>query len=348
MKKLKIGFVGCGSMGQLAHIANYAILPDVELVALADLRQETAREVAKRYRIHNVYNNHKELLEKADIDAVVAIMHFGLHYSVIPDILKKGKHCLTEKPIAVKASTAKSLNKIAIKNKLIYQIGCMKRCDPASRIMKEKIQEWKTNNKYGHLKYLRVSMPPGNWTFQIESPLNMNDRVDSLNFRYEETPDWMDQETRKKYISFVNYYIHQVNMIRYILGENYKVTYADPTGILMIARSDSGITIALEMNTYRVRDEWHEFYTACFEKGKISLSLPAPMARQHSGKLEYYKNGKNGAIYEAPVIPPKWSMLEQARLFVEAVQGKTPCISPTGDAIKDLEIAEDFIRLLCE
>ena len=37
-------------------------------------------------------------------------------------------------------------------------------------------------------------------------------------------------------------------------------------------------------------------------------------------------------------------MREQARLFVEACQGRAPCISPAADAVKDLEVAEDFIR----
>jgi len=215
-------------------------------------------------------------------------------------------------------------------------------------MMKEKISEWKTSGEYGCLKYLRVSMPPGgDWTLQIDPPINMNDKADSADLKNEDAPDWMSQDAKKKYLSFVNFYIHQINLIRYLLEEDYKVTYVDPAGILLVAQSNSRVTIALEMNPLSLRDEWHEFYTACFERGKISLSLPAPMARQRSGKLELYKNGEKGAIYETPVIPPKWSMLEQARLFVDAVQGKIPCISSAEDAVKDLKIAEDFVRRSC-
>jgi len=49
MKKVRLGFVGCGTMGQRAHLENYATLPDVELVALADLRPQT-RELVARVR----------------------------------------------------------------------------------------------------------------------------------------------------------------------------------------------------------------------------------------------------------------------------------------------------------
>ncbi len=60
-KKIKIGFVGAGYMGQRAHIANYATLPDVELTALAEGRTETAKAVAQRYGIKTTYSNHMEV-----------------------------------------------------------------------------------------------------------------------------------------------------------------------------------------------------------------------------------------------------------------------------------------------
>jgi len=46
------------------------------------------------------------------------------------------------------------------------------------------------------------------------------------------------------------------------------------------------------------------------------------------------------------VIPQKWSMLEQAKFFVDAVKNKKKPISPASDAVKDLEIAEDYVKKL--
>ena len=43
----------------------------------------------------------------------------------------------------------------------------------------------------------------------------------------------MDEATCDQYVTFVNYYIHQVNLLRYLLGEPYQVTYADPAGVLL-------------------------------------------------------------------------------------------------------------------
>jgi predicted dehydrogenase len=62
--KVRIGFVGAGFMGQLAHIRSYALLHDeCDLVALAEPRRRTAELVATRYGIGRIYRAHRELLE---------------------------------------------------------------------------------------------------------------------------------------------------------------------------------------------------------------------------------------------------------------------------------------------
>ena len=44
---LRIGFVGAGSMGQCAHLRNYALLDGCQVVALAEIREDPRREVAE-------------------------------------------------------------------------------------------------------------------------------------------------------------------------------------------------------------------------------------------------------------------------------------------------------------
>ena len=346
MKKIKVGFIGAGYMGQRAHIANYAALPDVELTALAEGRTETAKAVAQHYGIKTIYSSHKEMLEKAKLDAVVAIMLFTLHHTVVPDILEKGLPLLTEKPICVCPGTGKKLVKQAQENDTIYQVGYMKRCDPATRLVKKEIAQWKQSEEFGRLNYLRVTMPPGDWIFEMDPPINMGDKASYGNETPEKSPAWMTKKQARVYMDFINYYIHQVNLIRYLLNEDYSVEYVDPTGKVLVAKSNSGVAIVLEMATYQVVNEWYEFYEAFFDKGIIKLSLPAPLARQRAGEVEIYKNKGKNSVYERPVIPQKWSMLEQARFFIDAVRNKKRSISPASDALKDLQVAEDYVRKL--
>jgi len=349
MNKVRVGFVGSGFMGQLAHMDNYVRLDDVEMVALAEGRQKTAQEVARRYGIGKVYPDHRALLKEADIDAVVAIMGFGLHYSVIPDILAAGKHCITEKPICQNPANGWKMVKLAADNNVIYQIGYMKRCDPASILAKNLVNEWKVSGEFGDLRYMRVSMPPGDWIHGIEKSVNLGDPAPSYEGEsFEATPDWMDEGTSRQYISFVNFYIHQVNLIRYLLGEDYSLEYVDKAGVLLVARSESGVPVTLEMAAYNAVDEWHEDYFLGFDKGYVKVSLPAPMERKRSGRVEIYKSTGQGAVYERPVVKPRWSMYEQARIFVDTVRGNRECISPAADAVKDLELAEDYVRQLTQ
>ena len=87
---------------------------------------------------------------------------------------------------------------------------------------------------------------------------------------------YFDKETAGLYNSFVNYYIHQVNAMRFILGENYRVTYADKSGVLMAVESTSGICGVIEMAPYNNTVDWEESILVAFEKGYVRIDLPQP------------------------------------------------------------------------
>ena len=345
--KIRIGFVGCGYMGQKAHLDNYVTIPGCEVVALAEGRAETAAMVARKYDIPQVYGTHHELLEKADVDAVVAIMGYGLHRSVVVDILAAGKPCLTEKPICIGAENAQVLVDTASKSGALYYVGYMKRSTPAARMAVERIKEWKTSGQAGKMKYLRASMPPGDWTMSIEGPIGAGDAAPPYEgVTWEGMPSWMPEDIANIYNAFVNYYIHQVNLIRYLLGEDYEITWADPTGAVLGGLSESGVPIVLEMQGYGMKDSWEETYRVVFDNGKIDLSIPSPMQRQNGGEVEFLLNSCERPAYEKTVVPPHWAFLEQARHYIACLQGNETSRAPMQDAVKDLQVAEQYARLL--
>lgn len=349
-RKVKLGFVGCGSMGQTAHLANFATIPDCEIVALAEGRQKTAELVAQRYGIRKVYPHHRAMLEsEPDLDAVVAIMWYSLHPSVVPDILNAGKHVMTEKPICLRADNARRMAELADSKGLIYMVGYMKRSLPASVAAAERIRQWKQTGAAGSMNYLRASMPPGDWTFGIQWGINAGDAPPAYEGEEPESPpEWMSKEIGRKYDAFVNYYIHQVNLIRYLLGEDYHVEYADASEAVMVGRSAGGVTVVLEMKGHGSHRSWEERYMVSFDNGLVDLAVPAPMAQQNGGEVRFYWGGdeNNPPRWEQPVMEPVWSMLAQARHFVECVRDGKPTRSPASEAVKDLEVAEQYIRLL--
>ena len=198
------------------------------------------------------------------------------------------------------------------------------------------------------MAYLRAAMPPGDWVYSIEGPVSAGDAPPPYEGQgMEPMPQWMDEKIGGIYNAFVNYYIHQVNLIRYLLGEDYHVKYADPAGATLMAVSDSGVPVSLEMQGYGLRNGWEETYRVLFGEAKIDLSVPSPMARQRSGDLEVFRGNELQTV-EQPLLRPEWAFLEQARHFVACVKGEAePRVQPE-EAVKDLEVAEEYARLLAE
>src|SRR6266566_7371652 len=94
--RLRVGVVGVGYLGRL-HARIYAGMPDVELVGVADVMAEAAREVAAQHGC-SAYTDANELLDK--VDAVSIVVPTSLHFPVARPFLERGVHMLMEKPLA--------------------------------------------------------------------------------------------------------------------------------------------------------------------------------------------------------------------------------------------------------
>jgi predicted dehydrogenase len=345
-KKLRIGFVGVGGMGQMAHLSNYAVLQDeCEVVALAEPRRQTAELVARRYGVPQVFTDHRALLENAEVDAIVAPQRFRHHYSIIPDILRKGIPVLTEKPLALSVRAGEQLVRLGEQHGTLHMVGYHKRSDPAMEYAKSLVDQWKISGDFGKLQYIRVSMPPGDWVAGADKPLSVDEPFPSI--ENEPGPEEFSDDQTKQLDSFVNYYIHQVNAIRFLLGESYRLTFADRGGFLLAGESDSGVTVTLEMAPYSASTDWHEHIMVCFEKGFVRIDLPAPLARQRAGKVTVMRdNGKESPSYLEPIMPNLSAMRNQARNFIAAVRGdrSAPCLAK--EALEDLRLAEEYIGFM--
>jgi predicted dehydrogenase len=344
MAKTKIGFLGCGYMGQNAHLSNYVELDSCEVVAICDDKRKQAELVAARYGIPKVYATEKELLSDPEIQGVVAAQYFEYHTNTVPRVLEAGKHILTEKPLCVYPQNGAKLADIAAKTGKIHMVANHKRSDPASEYALEQVRKWKQSGEVGKLKYLRVTMPPGDWVAGADKIINTDEKK---NEGIRETrPAGVSDEFHKALVSFVNYYIHQVNLMHFFFGEDFKLTYTEKSGVLLVGESVSGIPGILEMSPYTTNQEWHEAVLACFEKGFVKVELPPPLINQRAGKVTVYKNTSEGESYITPVLPYISAMRNQAANFIRAINGekRAPCTS--ADAVKDLQIAWDYIKAM--
>lgn len=342
-RKVKIGFIGVGHMGQLAHLNNYVHLPEYcEIVCLCDTRINQATHLASRYGIPKVTADYRELLADPEIEAVVCIQYFENHVVLVPEVLRAGKHVITEKPLCVFPENGDMLVNIAKESGKIHMVGNHKRSDPATEYAMGVINKWKESGERGKMTYVRLSMPPGNWRKDADQPYMTGEPPAYV--PPEPGPEGIDDATRNKMVWFVNYYIHQVNLMRFLLGEDYQLTYADKH--FFSAKSESGVNCILELEPYSTSVDWQEHALVCFERGWVRIDLPAPLAMQIAGTVTVYEDKGWDSGFSSPMLPNVCAMRNQAKNFLLAVAGEktAPCVS--AEAVKDLRIARDYINMV--
>jgi predicted dehydrogenase len=126
MKKLKVGVIGVGYLGQ-HHARLYASLPNATLVGVADVDPARARLIAERYGVP-AYSDVGPLLDKAD--AVSVAVPTTVHYPVAKAALEAGLHVLVEKPIAATSAEAHELVELARRRRRTFQVGHIERFNP--------------------------------------------------------------------------------------------------------------------------------------------------------------------------------------------------------------------------
>ena len=345
-RKVRLGFVGVGNMGQAAHLRNYATLAACEVVAIAELRPRLAQAVAQRYGVPRVYQQPEDMLAQEQLDGLVASQPFERHGQVIPPLYAARIPVFTEKPLAASVEVGEALVAALRAGGSWHMVGYHKRSDPATIYARQEIARLKQSKELGTLRYVRIIMPAGDWIAGGFTDLIRSDEpVPTL--PTDPPPRAMDATTYKQYVAFVNYYIHQVNLMRHLLGEPYQVTYADPSGVLLAVQSQSGVAGVIEMSPYQTTLDWQESALVAFEHGYVKLELPAPLALNRPGRVEILRDPGGDAPPQVttPQLPWIHAMCQQAMNFVRAIQGemKPPC--EAAEALEDLRVAREYLRL---
>lgn len=126
MNKIKIALLGCGKVADL-YLPVFKYIKEVELVALADIDQEAANELAKTYSVPKVYKTSDDLAADKDIDAVIVATPPQFHADSIEALAAAGKHILCEKPMAASTADCKRIIKACKDHGVKLQLAHMKR-----------------------------------------------------------------------------------------------------------------------------------------------------------------------------------------------------------------------------
>jgi myo-inositol 2-dehydrogenase/D-chiro-inositol 1-dehydrogenase len=151
-QSLKIGLIGAGRIGRL-HAENLTTrLPSVELVMVADVFEENARQCAVRYAIPSATQDYHAILDRSDIEAVMICSSTDTHARIIEEAAQAGKHIFCEKPIALDLlSIDQALDAVA-RAGVKLQIGFNRRFDASYRRVRQAVEQ----GEVGSLQQLHI------------------------------------------------------------------------------------------------------------------------------------------------------------------------------------------------
>ena len=118
----KVAVIGAGAIGQ-DHVASFQLHTAVQVVAIADVSRERARNTADRFGIPEVFTDYTEVLGRTDIDVVSIALPNYLHAKVALEALKAGKNVMLDKPMATNARDGAKLAAEAKKRRLLFMVG---------------------------------------------------------------------------------------------------------------------------------------------------------------------------------------------------------------------------------
>ena len=137
MKKLRVGVVGVGYLGQF-HAEKYSKMSDVELVGIVDINQSRAEAVARKLNT-TIYTEHQALFGK--VDAVSIAVPTPSHFVIARDFLKNNIDILIEKPITQTIEEADELIRLSESKNLMVQVGHLERFNPAIVALKDIVKQ---------------------------------------------------------------------------------------------------------------------------------------------------------------------------------------------------------------
>jgi predicted dehydrogenase len=127
---IHVGVIGAGYIGPI-HIEALNRVSGVRVKALADVNQELARTVADRYNIGAVYKDADALLDDPEITVIHNCTPNRFHFEINKKAIEKGKHVMSEKPLAMTYAQAQELVDLAERHGIVNGIDFCYRYYPA-------------------------------------------------------------------------------------------------------------------------------------------------------------------------------------------------------------------------
>jgi len=139
MEKIGYAVLGCGFIGKL-HAGVISRLPNAYLAAVCDVNKTAAAEMGAQYGC-KVYNDYRELLRDAAVDAVTVCLPSGMHRDAVIACAREKKHVLCEKPIDISVEHAQEMVAACRQNGVTFGVILQHRFDRSVLALQEAVRQ---------------------------------------------------------------------------------------------------------------------------------------------------------------------------------------------------------------
>lgn len=151
MKKYNWGIIGTGwiahEMGEALNFVNN------EIYAVCDATLAKAQKFQSEFNVLKAYGNLEDMLNDSHVDIVYIATPHNLHYQMMIQALKKGKHVFCEKAITVNDRQLEEAVALAKTKNLVICDGCTLLHMPLFKKVKQMIQD----GAIGKVKMIQVN-----------------------------------------------------------------------------------------------------------------------------------------------------------------------------------------------
>ncbi|MGN0776056.1 MAG: Gfo/Idh/MocA family protein [Candidatus Ventricola sp.] len=195
---IKVGLIGCGKIGQVRHLPEYAANPNCKITALYDINMERAQALAGQYGA-TAYPSVEALLA-SDVDAVSVCSSNTSHAGIAIAALRAGKHVLCEKPMATTLQDSEAMVAAAKASGKRLMIGQNQRLAGAHKKAKELIDAGAIGKV---LTFKTAFCHGGPETWSVDPGLNT----------------WFFDKKRAAMGAMADLGVHKTDLIQYLTGQ---------------------------------------------------------------------------------------------------------------------------------
>lgn len=361
MRRLRVGLVGAGLVGQAAHA--FYLWQDRErfdLVALADPSPSVRTAMGARYNIAELHAGLDDLLA-CELDAVVIAAPDPLHPALAAASLAAGLHVLCEKPLSLTVSGCDRIAAARDRSGRVLQVAYMKRYDPAYRSALDLLPE-----RVEDIKLISVEVnDPDHEPFVAHLPITAADDVPAAlrdrtraqhAAQLQEAAGGALDEAGARALGggFLSALVHDVAVVHGMLAHlgcelpasaDQGALFDQGRGVQLGFALPGGGRVAMTyLNLHGVPD-YHERITIFCTDRIVELEFPSPYLRHLPTRLRVRRRGGGQALeVQEHRVSHEDAFREQLRAFHAAATGQAPVLTTAEQARRDIELLTSAFR----